>query len=270
MRLFENQDTVGVAYSETLLLIRHGVDMPVLSQDLNQPLTEETKPDIRTLGTQVIRLCGKFGTTQVRMCYSNRLRAIQTATIIAQELFAAGIAVQMSETDKLREVYQGKFIIKDHVDGNEYKPLMDAWRAWQQELDKCELLYRFGNPLPDSNGVSRYPELMSWFNEFGENQGEFSLRLYLLLEEVFTQTHPGLDVIVGHQATCSRIQRILSSASTLTTSGVFSAGDFIRFLEKKGTRKPLDPATGVVVRKPTGNTLVTILRKEIDYLKGIV
>jgi len=270
MRLIENENTRGCSPSEMIILVRHGVDVSALSQDLNQPLVEETKSDVRTLGKQMIRFCGKVGVTRVRIGHSNRLRAIQTAAITAEEFFAAHIPTEMYETAGVREIYQGEFIIKDSVCGAVYKPLSDAWSVWQQKLDECELLYRFGDPSFDGGGKARYPELVGRFTKFGEHQGEFSLRLYLLLEELFRKTDSDLQVIVGHQASCSRIQRIFSAASKLKSAEDVAPGQFVRFLEKAGARKTIEPACGIVVKKPDRNLILTVLRMEIEFLKSIV
>lgn len=270
MRLIESVDTRDCISSDVLVLIRHGIDDPVLSQDLNQPLIEETKPDIKTLGKQLISLCGRIGADRIVLRHSNRLRAIQTASIIVEELFAIDMPTEIMETAGVREIYQGDFIIKDHVTGTEYKPLVDAWNAWQKKLDACELLYRFGDPLPDSSGNAEFPELTGWFKAFGEHQGDFSLRLYRMLKEIFEESCDGLQVIVGHQASCSRMQRIISAASWLNSAEDFKSGDFVKFLEKKGSRITIDPACGFALRKPDQNLIVSVLEKEIKYLESIV
>jgi broad specificity phosphatase PhoE len=270
MRLFEGSDTGECTSGDVLVLIRHGIDLPILSQDLNQPLIEETKPDIRILSKQLIRLCGRIGADRVVLRHSNRLRAIQTASIIAEELFAIDMPTEIMETSGVREIYQGDFIIRDHVTGTEYKPLVDAWNAWQKKLEACELLYRFGDPLADNTGKAEFPELVGWFKEFGEHQGDFSLRLYRMLKEVFEVSGDDLQVIVGHQASCSRMQRIVSAALRLNSADDFKPGEFVKFLEKKGSRVTIDPACGVALRKPSQSLIVPVLEKEIKYLEGIV
>ncbi len=268
MRLVKGFHAQECSLNDALLLVRHGADVLTLAHGLNQPLTEKTKPDIRILATQIIRHCGKIGVNGIRILYSNRLRAIQTATILAEELFAAEIATQMCETEKLREVYQGEFTIVNHLDGEEYKPLMDAWRAWQCELDACELLYRFGDPSIGLDGIPKYPELVGWFKEFGEHQKEFSLRLYLMIKEIFEYPADGnLCMVVGHQATCSRIQRIISAVSTLTSANDFAPGELVRFLEKKGSRESIDHASGIIIRRPDRGLMLQALEKEIRYLR---
>ncbi len=269
MRLIEN-GTNGCSSKRVLVLIRHGVDVSVLSKDLNQPLTEETKPDIRTLAKQVIKFCKKTRAKTTRIWHSNRLRAIQTASIIAEEFFSADIPTEMSETVGVREIYQGNFIIKNHTHGNDYKPLVDAWQAWQAKLDASEMLYRFGNPNIREGGKAEYPELEGWFEKFGEHQADFSLRIYSFLVELFECAGDDLHIIIGHQASCSRIQRIMSMATTIASAHNFQPGEFVKFLEKKGSRITIEPASGVVIKK-LGRSLVTsILKKEIDYLESII
>ena len=270
MRLIENQDTRGCSPNEVMILVRHGIDVVVLSQDLNQPLTEDTKPDIITLGKQMVGFCRKINIRQTQIRHSNRLRAIQTAAITAEEFFTAGIPTEIFETAGVREIYQGDFVIKNHIHGREYKPLMDAWSVWQQRLDACELLYRFGDPIVGVDGKAEHPELVGWFKEFGEHQGEFSLRLYLLLKEVFEETSDSLQIIVGHQASCSRIQRVINATSKLSSTDEFKPGDFVKFLEKSGLRTAIEPACGIVLKKPDRDLIIAVLQKEIDYLRSII
>ncbi len=47
-------------------------------------------------------------------------------------------------------------------------------------------------------------------------------------------------------------------------------GEFVKFLEKKGSRVTIDPACGVALRKPNQDLIVSVLEKEIKYLKSIV
>jgi len=270
MRLIETQDTRGCSPSEMMILARHGVDVDDLTQDLNQPLAESTKPDIMILGKQMIEFCRKIKARQVQIRHSNRLRAIQTAAITAEEFFVAGIPTEIFETGGVREIYQGDFVIKDHINGREYKPLVDAWSVWQQKLDACELLYRFGDPLVGIDGKAEHPELVGWFKKFGEHQGEFSLRLYLLLQEVFEETSDDLQIIIGHQASCSRIQRVINATSKLSSADEFEPGDFVKYLEKSGLRTNIEPACGIISKKPNRDLIIAVLQKEIHYLRSIV
>lgn len=268
MGLIENitQDEFS---SNVFVLIRHGVDVPVLSHDLDQPLIEETKPDVSVLGKQISNLCKKIATKNVAVRHSNRLRATQTASIIADELQTDGTTVDMIEASGVREIYQGDFIIKDYIVGTMYKPLVDAWQAWQQKLDAHELLYRFGDPLQTATGCT-YPELSGWFTNFGEHQAEFSLRLYSFLKETLEDSSNRLQIIVGHQASCSRIQRIIDSITKLKTADDFLPGEFVTVIEKKGLRTTLGAACGIIIKKPHMILANAVLEKEIAFLKTII
>lgn len=270
MGLIESLDRRNCVPTDVLVLVRHGVDVPILTQDLNQPLVEETKKDVEILGGQLVGFCRDIGATRVVLRHSNRLRAIQTASILAERVFAAEMPTEMFETAGVREIYQGRFVIKDHVTGTEYKPLVDAWTAWQKKLNACELIYRFGDPNIDRSGRAEFPELKGWFQEFGEHQGDFSLRLYQMMREMFESSTDELQVVVGHQASCSRMQRIVSAAARLSGANDFKPGEFVKFLEKKGSRVTIDAACGVVLMKPDQNLIISILEKEIKYLKSIV
>lgn len=269
MRLIEQKTVAGLGPTEVLILVRHGVDDITLTTELNQPLTEDTKPDIAALAREIASFHSRIGKPGIRLQFSNRLRAIETASIIQDVLASEAIPVQQLESSDIREVYQGFFHIRDHVDGNQYKPLVDAWTAWQQKLDACELLYRFGDPLFVGDQPT-YPDLVGWFPTLGENQGEFSLRLYRFLRDVFQDKTGELQTIVAHQASCSRMQRILDAASKLSDVDEFEPGQFVRFTEKTGGRITIHPACGVVVKKPNTELALAILEKEIKFLESIV
>lgn len=266
MRLINNIDLKTTSVREVFVLIRHGVDISILDNTLDQPLTEETKPDIRVLGEQLIQLCRLLGVGIVCLRYSNRLRAVQTATIIAEELSDVGLSAEMMETPGVREVYQGKFIVRDHKCGTEYQPLVAAWNAWQAKLNACELDYRFGDPACLSKGRYEFPDLIGWFNQFGETQREFSLRLYQMLHDMLSVASDHLQVVIGHQASCSRIQRVISSVSQLSSGDTFEPGEFVRVIEKHGERMTIDHACGIVVERPEQNLTLAVLEKEIDFL----
>lgn len=190
---------------------------------------------------------------------------------MAEELFGANFSTEIYEAVGVREIYQGNFkILEDHVHGTEYKPLVDAWTVWQQKLDACELLYRFGDPITDPLGSAQHPELVGWFEEFGEHQADFSLRLYRLLADVFEGVEQGFQMIIGHQASCSRIQRILDAVSKLESEDQFDSGNFVKHLEKQGGRKTIEPACGVVVKKPDRTLMLRVLQKEIKFLESII
>lgn len=138
-----------------------------------------------------------------------------------------------------------------------------------KKLDACELLYRFGDPLSDSSGSSEFPELVGWFQDLGEHQGDFSLRLYRFLRKIFEE-RARLQIIVGHQASCSRMQRVMSAVSKLSSSDDFRPGEFVRFLEKKGSRVGIEPACGIALEKPDSELIVSVLEKEIAYLESVV
>ncbi len=278
MRLIENSEVKGCPTSELAILVRHGIDVPTLSVELNQPLIEETKPNIRLLATEIIDKYKKADVEEFHIQSSNRLRAIQTSNILVEEFAAANIPTLISETVGLRELYQGTFVIAENlIRGTEYLPFLDAWKVWQQKLDLQKqkldtgaILYRFGDPAIDINGDMAHPELSGWFKEFGENQGEFSLRLYLFLLKTFKSTSNSLEIIVAHQSSCSRIQRIFSAASRLTGPNEFKAGDFVKSLEKRGSHVKIEPASGVIVKKPNRAVITSILEKEIEFLRSIV
>lgn len=270
MRLQVDPIVYGLSPERVIVLTRHGVDVPHLTQELNQPLTEETKPDIVTLGREIVQLAQRLKVEAIDLRHSTRLRGIQTATILAEEFFKASIPTDIQESPGIREIYQGEFLIKNYCGSGEYRPLVDAWTAWQERLNQNELLYRFGEPGITGEGREEYPHLKPWFTKFGENQAEFSWRLYSFLREILADHSSKLCVVVAHQASCSRMQRIFNALSRLQSTDEFTPGDFVRNLEKQGDRVTINPASGTALRKPDWELGLAVIDKELSYLKSIL
>jgi broad specificity phosphatase PhoE len=269
MRLLADPSIWALSQRDIIVLTRHGVDIPHLTQELNQPLSDETKPDIRVLGNEIVQVCRQLHTKAICIHHSTRLRGIQSTAILAEEFFGSGIPTQICEAPGIREVYQGEFLIRNYSGKGEYRPLVDAWTAWQEQLNKNELLYRFGDHRPTDSINCEYPTLQGWFTRYGENQAEFSIRLYSFLKKILSDPGDHLTTIVAHQASCSRIQRIFSTISRLSSVDEFKPGEFVRILEKQGERMTIDYASGIIVKCPPRELSLLILEKELQYLKSI-
>lgn len=232
---------------------------------------DEAIPDIKQLSNEVIdfynqRLEVFDGIT---IYHSPKLRASQTAAVVAEVCVLNQVNAELVEIPALREMRQGRFVIKNNIDGEDYPPLMNAWLAFREKLDRGNLFYRFGDPLIRPSGNVEYPQLLGLFTEYGENQKEFSLRLYAFLRDYLSAKDKKLHIIIAHQATSSRIQRIFNVLTTVPMLNLLKAGDFVSWTERDGVRISIDPACGVVIPKPSANLAVGILEREITYLESV-
>lgn len=267
MRLFNAIHDIN---HNCLVVVRHGQDHNLLTTDLDQPLINETILDINDLSREIatfFRTVGQF--QEVELFYSPKLRVKQTANILSAVLAENGIRVNHNIISKIRELHQGSFIIKEEIiSGDIYLPLLAAWKSFQEELSLGNLLYRFGDPLL-VDGIYKYPQLLGWFTEYGENQLEFSLRLYNFIESLFSTPSNTLRIIVSHQAIMSRIQRLISAVNNLDKSEVLKDGDFVTKIERTGDRLVVDYSQGVVISKVDTEFILSIVRQELNYLRNI-
>ncbi|MEA1929911.1 MAG: hypothetical protein U9M92_03495 [Patescibacteria group bacterium] len=250
------------SFGDSVLLLRHGTDLPVLRSDLNQPLDPERLCEFEELVLDTTRLC--LPKKKVRIIGSSRLRARQSVAILAEAIGADRLA-EVRESDLIREVYHGCFRVIDHQDGDKYPPLVDAWTLWAEALAEMDIDYRYGNPV--RNGETRFPLLVGIFTKFGESHREFTIRIYSFLADLINFHHSNnevFNIVVAHQATLSRIQRVFRALSVL--GGLPQAGELVRRIERSSGRIDIKESHGVVVRYPPRSLSVEVLRQEVDYL----
>lgn len=268
VRLLEVENN-SIDRSNDFIVARHGKDYPCLTQTLNQPLIPEAAAEIIKLAEEIIDFYAFRGVYNGIKIYSSiRIRALQTSDILSEAFAQSGISTEIIASEEIREMHQGHFIIKDYIEGDDYSPLVNAWKVFQEKLKEGDILYRFGDPLKQSDGNVKYPALADFFAAYGENQREFSLRLYAFLKNFFSEKSTKLQLIVTHQATVSRIQRIISVLSRAFDADSFKAGDLVHRLERAGDRVSIEPACGVVILKPDIGLSVKILEKELVYLNN--
>jgi broad specificity phosphatase PhoE len=250
-------------FLNTFIGIRHGEDRNILTRSLNQPLSIAGKKEIETLiinlKKNIFADLDKSLVFQVH--HSKRLRTTQTACML-------GFDVNLLATEKLNEVYQGDFLLPQKTLTGKWQPLVSAWDAWQNELNKAELLYRFGDPVLIGEKMYKYSEIVGFFEKFGENQAEFSKRVYsFLCEEISLENPSSLVIAVAHQATLPRFQRILDISNKVSI-GDFEQGNFVRHVEKNGKRTSIPHGGYVLLQKPTEKQ-VGVLKKELTFLRKI-
>ncbi|OGN15103.1 MAG: hypothetical protein A3J47_00520 [Candidatus Yanofskybacteria bacterium RIFCSPHIGHO2_02_FULL_43_22] len=266
-------DTSGYSGNcdDCYILARHGRDKPQLTQVLDQPLQEESLPEVRCLADEIVdlykqQLAGIF--SGVRIYHSPRLRASQTANLIFETCVTNLVDTEMVEASALREMGQGEFIIRNNVDSEDYPPLVNAWLAFRKKLSLGHLSYRFGDPILKEDGSAEYPQLLGHFTKYGESQIGFSLRLYRFLHDFLYIRDQRIPIIVAHQATASRIQRIFSVLKAVDETNLPAAGDLVCQLERRGVRASINHACGIVASRPKLNPASKIIEREIQYLES--
>jgi broad specificity phosphatase PhoE len=200
-----------------VLVMRHGEDGVELTEELDQSLTLVGQEEARESAHSAAWLLRGQGYDSITIETSPKKRSVESTEIAAEAMEEVGIKViNANFRDELREMYQGSFVISpEFFDGDLYMPLENAWQALRREISLGNIDYRFGDPAKDKDGISQYPELEDLFYEFGENQREYTLRLFTFLEKLLEtrkkQPPTQLPLIIAHQATASRTQRILGA-----------------------------------------------------------
>ena len=271
MRLFLDSNASLSAAGDCLVVIRHGQDGSLLTTALDEPLISETIEDVNILSRETADWFKSWSLfSGVELFYSPKLRVAATADLIAASLTQNGIAVNHNIVSEVKELYQGSFVIKkEFITDGIYFPLLKSWEAFQEELRLGNLFYRFGDPLLQADGTFKYPQLIGWFNRYGENQREFSLRLYYFLESLFSKPTNRLRIIVSHQAILSRIQRLISVCNKLVDYQTIKAGEFVTNLERTGDRLTIDYAQGVVISGINTKLVLNVVKRELDYLREL-
>lgn len=173
---------------EKLPVIRHFKDTDNLRDyEMDNPLMPSQEAEARTIGEQLAADVLKEEYKAILLVVSPKKRAIETAGLI-QHYFHNNhdnLKVSVSINDNLRELDQGKLILpEDYVSRTFFKPLPRAWEVFWDEtfVNYNNPLYKFGDPMIQNN-IPRYPELLGFFETYGECYRDLSLRLYTLVYE---------------------------------------------------------------------------------------
>jgi len=257
-----------------VVLVRHGKDKCQLDPALDQPLDNSAISDVCQLADDIATLakqaCKKISCETIKIFSSPKMRSLETSEIIQCYLKADGFIVDVKIEDDLRELYQGDFLIKKTECCENFAPLMGAWTAFREQMLCGNLLYRFGDSIHyTDNGECAYPAISGWFTKFGENQAEFSLRMYRFFVKLFTEPLPLISIIASHQAIASRFQRIADMLHKLQNKEV-ACGDFVLKYEQLGERLCLDHAQAAIVPIAINEHELTILRNELSFLNKVI
>jgi len=265
-----NCETLQTNSSKSVLAIRHGEDESILDGSYNRPLIPETIPVIQTLGNDIADMLYQSAEVPgVRIYHSSKLRTSQTAAILEQCLTERSIQAERVHSELINELCQGELNLdRPYIGDEQYEPLHKAWKAFQEAIRTGDLYYRFGDPVRNGSGC-KYPELVTHFRGFGENQIEFSKRIYEFLLRLVDCAGDHLPLIITHQAVVSRFQRITDVCSKIDCSDSLAPGQLVRELEKTGQRLPVEHAEGVMIKLTNASVLREVLLRELDYLNSL-
>lgn len=206
--------------------------------------------------------------SDVRILHSPKLRAYQTAALLHRHLSTHGVPVSLRTVDDLRELYQGEMVLdNDETLADRAATLQDAWHAYSAAVEACDLTYRFGDSLASPDTPAVFPALQGKFYSPGENQYEFTKRIYGFVRDTFQYDFDSsLPVVVAHRATVTKIQRVIGVCSLNADAIANSPPGNIRFLEREVQRIKVNHAEGVVLPLRHARFARDILEREIGHL----
>lgn len=216
---------------------------------------------------------------------SSRIRATQTAGLIIEELR------KMDETLKIRKVAepalanidQGKFILPpDYKQGDYYAGLDIANKIFAKEVfsPDGDYLYKFGDPILQADNTYKYPELIPYFESYGENYRDFLLRIYEMILETSGKVEKleskTKAVVVTHAQLYQILKDISAVAKMIKNDGIeVRTGDLPKLCweqYQKRFKEQVKPAYGlnhVSIEDLYDHKIIELLKKEIEYLKTL-
>ncbi|MDP9249093.1 MAG: hypothetical protein M3M85_01095 [bacterium] len=219
---------------------------------------------------------------------SPKKRALETAELVKKCLAdkTDKLRIILKVDTNLREIDQGRFILPEsYQTGDHFPGLKIAGQIFSAETFNSEnpandnLNYHFGDPLLQTDGTYKYPELLQYFSERGESYRDILLRFYgevikfsgsleRLKDKVdpviFTHGQPhqiflNLSQVAekvekeGFNVEVGKLPRICWDLYQTTRLGVIPFGQ-LTFISIENVCKP---------------KMVDILKREITHLKGI-
>lgn len=190
--------------------MRHLEDENMLkSKGHDAPLKEGQESLLIEPVEKIIRECNEKGITRVDIIASGQTRTTQTGKMVKEQIkehSSHALNVKLMIDKRLMDLNQGILDLpEEYNDGDNFAPLKSAWEAfWTETFEKQNFLYKFGDPIMEMDGSTRYPALRGAFKECGENYAQFCQRFYDFLVDFvdqYAEKQYIMPVIIGHNAT---------------------------------------------------------------------
>lgn len=264
--------------SENIFLIRHFEDEDNLFQANDNQLINNELLKAGILKEIIISKAFESNIHRAYFLTSNKRRALITARAIANRIEDT-MPITIEIDPRIREIDQGSYILPPTYNpGDFYPPLTKAWDVYFAETFKNRnIKYRFGDPLV-RNGSSKYPEISGYFNKYGENQREFSIRFYSFLRDLlqgFSYQKEYIPIIITHQALIARFKEIAMIAEKVNLNiinhidpGTLPLLEWEQFQEMYGSKDAfIGHGEITTFSLSTLDGLHDTLMKEIKYLQ---
>ena len=226
------------------------------------------------------------GVKVIVFCVSPKKRAIQTVNMISSELRSQTSVHIIQHTEEgLRDQYQGEILLPDdYKSGDHFEGLALAGKIFRQEtfgdnyLDD-NITYGFGDPLLQTDGTYKYPELKKYFLSSGESYRDVMVRLLKVIINFSKRIERFQGkvslVVITHSQVCQIIKDLEIILRRYKDHELaFDVGQLGRtcwdiYKKRKADGSSLGNIDFVSVDSLVDESIIRLLQKEIDYLQKI-
>ena len=249
--------------------------------DLIPGQEESATPVAKEIYSKVLR----ENKSAVMFVCSGRKRAVQTAGLVADKLeeMDNNLKIRIVAEERLEAIDQGKFILPvGYKPGEPFPGLSLANKVFSKEvfgLEKGNYLYKFGDPVLLDDGSYKYPELLPYFESYGENNRDFLLRIYELVVETYhklDKLSSKTEVVVVTHAQLYQILRDLSTVAEMVKKQnlTFATGKLPElcwklYSERFKNEKPSYNTNYISIENLGDPDIIQLLNREIEYLKDL-
>lgn len=183
------------------ILIRHSYDNHSYIDGKND--TELTEKGLRIANNVAKKVIYDISSTKVRIRYSTKLRAKQTAEIIGEYLMKNNIYCSIESDYSLTELYQGNFNFSNLTHQERIDFLQSCWDEFEYYRLRGNLDYRFGENK--NSDIIR---------KLGENHREWSIRIANGVLNIINDLEEAYNSInISHRGAILEIMNIIKMAN---------------------------------------------------------
>lgn len=216
---------------------------------------------------------------------SSKKRAIQTAGLIIDQLreIDGKLKLRVVAEENLVAMQQGKFLLPpDYKPGDVFIGIDLANKAFAEETfapDNSNYLYKFGDPVLQDDGSYKHPELVPYFENYGESNRDFLLRIY----DLIIRTSNKIDklnsktkaVVITHAQLYQVFTDLSTVANMIKNEGLnLKIGELPEmcwslYSERIKNEKPTYGINFIPIENLYDSEIIELLKREIEYLKNL-
>lgn len=254
----------------------HGRDAPLAA-------TEKNEKNLVEISDKILERLRRSSKKAVLFITSPRRRSKETASLLAQEIKKRSvdkIKFRYVNDENLKSTEQGEFILPDgYTAGSFFEGLSIASKIFLTEsLDKSSknLNYRFGDPVIQSDGTYKYPELATYFKKSGETYAQSLIRIFtsvIELSKKLDKLNLSTEVVVIYHGFVFHILKGLHTLAEQVKNkevdpkpGEIASLLWDIYKNSDNQRAPLYEPLDVTNLE--NEALIKILIKEVEYLRN--